>query len=167
MRVAVQKIEGVEDVTVSLNEGVAIVRFARANRVSATQVRQTIREKGFTPRDAHVRALGTIELRGDTLVLVIPGAGPAFTLRASAAMQAQLHEAIGRVIQLEGRIPEDDNGVPARVIEVSSIYDAGEPPLSLVGSRVLVPTAAPPPVSPAGCASRKASDPLACTPPGR
>ena len=128
MRVAVEKIEGVEDVTVSLNEGVAVVRFARANRVSVAQVRQTIREKGFTPRDAHVRALGSIELRGDTLVLVIPGAGAAFTLRASAAMQGQLQEAIGRVMQLEGRIPEDDNGVHARVIEVSSIHDGGEPP---------------------------------------
>lgn len=121
MRVAVEKIEGVEDVTVSLNEGVAVVRFARANRVSVAQVRQTIREKGFTPRDADVRALGTIELRGDTLVFVIPGAGPAFTMRASAAMQAQVREAVGRVIQLGGRIPQDEDGVPARIIEVRTV----------------------------------------------
>jgi hypothetical protein len=122
VRVAVEKIPGVEDVTVSLNDGMTVVRFARVNRATVSQVRRAIREKGFTPKDADVRVRGTVDLRGDTLVLVIPDVGTAIPLRAPPALREQLRETIGRVVEIEGRVPQDGTGpeTPA-IIELKTV----------------------------------------------
>ncbi|MBW3564521.1 MAG: heavy-metal-associated domain-containing protein [Acidobacteria bacterium] len=60
MRVALQKIEGVDSVRVSLNEGIADVRLKEGNEVTIEQVRQIATDSGFTPRGAEVEVAGTI-----------------------------------------------------------------------------------------------------------
>ncbi|MCI0432246.1 MAG: hypothetical protein L0271_01160 [Gemmatimonadetes bacterium] len=127
MRVAVEKIDGVADVEVKLNEGVAIVRLAPENRVSLAQVRRVIREKGFTPKDAELRAKGRVETRGDGLVLVVPGAAGVWTLAADASMRARLMERAGQLVDIAGRVPGDDERGDARAIEVRMLAEARTP----------------------------------------
>jgi copper chaperone CopZ len=122
VRVAVQKIPGVEEVKVSLNEGTTEIRFARANGATISQVRRAIREKGFTPKEADVRVRGTVELSGDTFVLVLPDSGDTFTLHASPSAREQLREAIGREVEALGRVPEDsERAGTAIILEVKSV----------------------------------------------
>lgn len=122
MRVAVEKIPGVEDVTVSLNEGMTVVRFSRVNRVTVSQVRRAIREKGFTPKDAEVHVRGRIEQRGDTFVLILPESGPVYTMRVPPSLRTSMLEMIGRDAQIEGGVAQDgaDGETPA-IIEVMSV----------------------------------------------
>jgi copper chaperone CopZ len=122
VRVAVQKIPGVEEVKVSLNEGMTEIRFARANGATISQVRRAIREKGFTPKEADVRVRGRVDLSGDTFLLVLPDSVDTFTLHASPAAREQLREAIDREVEAQGRVPEESERVgAARILEVKSI----------------------------------------------
>lgn len=114
MRVAVGKIDGVRDVKVSLNEGLATIQFAPSNHVSIDQVRKAIRSNGFTPRGADVRVAGTLETRGDTVFLTVPQAGDSFLLRdaagASDKVSALRNMKSSGLVQLEGNVPELQKG---------------------------------------------------------
>ena len=122
VRVAVEKIPGVEKVDVSLNEGVAVIRLAATNDVTVSQVRRIIRDKGFTPRDAQLRVRGRVEARDDEFVLLLPGPNRRYALRAGGALQSQLREAAGLDVVIEGRIPEDGAvDVSPATLEVSNV----------------------------------------------
>jgi copper chaperone CopZ len=126
VRVAVEKIQGVEEVSVSLNNGVAVVRLAPDNRVTVAQLRRVIREKGFTPRDAEVRVAGRLEARGNALVLVLPDVA-AYTLRTDQTFRAELQSYLGTEVAVEGRVPEDGEGnVTPMILEAKSV--ARRPP---------------------------------------
>jgi copper chaperone CopZ len=71
---------GAQTVTVSLNRGKAVVRFAPDSPVDLADVRDAIRKNGFTPKEATVRVTGRLvriggELRlqaGKTNFLLMP-----------------------------------------------------------------------------------------------
>lgn len=109
MRVALQKIDGVTTVAVSLNEGYAEIALAPANAVTVEQVRETIRANGFTPREARVRVRGTVDQRGDALVLHAAGgpfrlAGPEDILAGLAGVSG------GSAVTVEGLVPATADG---------------------------------------------------------
>jgi len=58
--VAVQKLDGVESVEVSLEKASADIRLKPGNRVTLPQLRKTIRQSGYPTKDAHVEARGTV-----------------------------------------------------------------------------------------------------------
>ena len=75
MRVAVQKIEGVESVDVSLEKGSADIRLKPGNRVTMTQLRQVIRKNGYPTKDAQIEARGkVVERNGEQLFDLLNGA---------------------------------------------------------------------------------------------
>jgi len=108
--VAVRKIEGVEAVEVSLNEGLAVIRFGAANDVTVDDVRQIIRRNGFTPKTAEIRVAGTVKERDGRLTLTTGGEDRAYALRespGSPGVLAQLAQAESeRLLVVEGLVPE-------------------------------------------------------------
>ncbi len=64
-----RKLQGVQKVTVSLNQGKAVVVFAPDSPTSLKQIRKTIRKNGFTPKDAMVHVAGRLAREGDALLL--------------------------------------------------------------------------------------------------
>ncbi len=113
MRVAVKKIDGIDAVEVSLNRGVVVIRLRPENRVTLEQVREAIRENGFTPKEAEVRARGTVVQDGGHLALALPGIGVAFHLAADSqapGVIGELDRARGQDVSLEGRVPETARG---------------------------------------------------------
>ena len=69
MRVAMQKVEGVKSVTVSLKEGVTVLELQEGNAVTLARIRTEIKNNGFVSKDAIVTARGaitgtTFEVRG-------------------------------------------------------------------------------------------------------
>jgi hypothetical protein len=68
-----QKVPGVTEVKVSLNEGLTIIDFAPDNKVTLPQLRQVIRNNGFVTNQSRIVARGalvnadgaaTFEIRG-------------------------------------------------------------------------------------------------------
>lgn len=75
----IQDIEGVQSITVSLNDGLALVRFEPNNRVTLETVRTAVTDVGFSPENAAVRINGTLSEEGDRWFL-IPSADERFLL---------------------------------------------------------------------------------------
>lgn len=109
MRVAVKKLDGVDSVDVSLNQGLAVIWFRPDNRITLEQVREAIRNNGFTPKDAELRVRGRVREDQGGLALELPGQRTRFRLEAHPSlpdMNQRLRAALlGPSVQLEGTIP--------------------------------------------------------------
>jgi copper chaperone CopZ len=110
VRVAVQKIEGVQSAEVSLNQGLATVRFRPNNVVTIEQVRGAIRKNGFTPKAARVRVTGTLTDHQGQPALALPGTSTLYVLREGSGGAAQVADlrrlALGTRVTIEGEVPE-------------------------------------------------------------
>jgi copper chaperone CopZ len=116
VRVAVTKLEGVTDAEVSLNEGRVRVDFAHDNRVTLAQLRSTIRDQGFSPREATLTLSAPIEERSGAMVAVLPGSGTTLTLVPKGSVRGRLAAAAGTTATLTGRLGEDrDDVTPDRL----------------------------------------------------
>ena len=131
MRVALTKIAGVESAEVSLNQGVAIVRFRPDNRVTVEQVREVVRSNGFTPKAADVRVRGRVIDQDGALALSVPGQNSVYRLLDhpdTAAAIPRVRASVGKTVVIEGTVPEmprrDD---PIEVLRVRGIAPSREP----------------------------------------
>ncbi|MGH7477006.1 MAG: heavy-metal-associated domain-containing protein [Longimicrobiales bacterium] len=113
VRVAVQKLPGVDTVAVSLNEGVASVRFAAEHRISIEQVREIIRSNGFTPKEAVVRIAGSVSERDGQAALRLPGRKEPYLLYRAAGAAPPVLPPLGARVVIAGRVPETPRGVSA------------------------------------------------------
>lgn len=117
VRVAIGKIDGVTSATVSLNEGMATVRFAPSHGVSIERIREAIRDYGFAPKEAEVRVAGILVRRGNTLALAVPGAGDSLLLEDApgAAGKTSSMQQLGpnAKVVVTGRVPASDSRSPA------------------------------------------------------
>jgi hypothetical protein len=59
MRVAMQKVDGITNVRVSLNEGLTILDPKPGNTVTLAKMRQIIKSNGFVSKEANVLARGS------------------------------------------------------------------------------------------------------------
>ena len=73
MRVAVQKLDGVESGEVSLQQKTADIRLRKGNRITLSQLRSVVKNAGFTAREANVSVVGTLVERGGKPALEITG----------------------------------------------------------------------------------------------
>ena len=64
MRVAVQKLQGVESVNVSLERASTDIQLRAGNSITLEQLRSIIKNNGFTPREATVTGVGRLIERG-------------------------------------------------------------------------------------------------------
>ena len=81
-----QKVDGVQSVRVSLNEGLTILDLKPGNTVTLAKLRQIIKDNGFVSKDASVLARGSASgERG----FVVSGTNEQLTLGASAQQIAE------------------------------------------------------------------------------
>jgi copper chaperone CopZ len=73
VRVAIQRLPGVEAVDVSLERAVVDIRLRAGNAITLAQVRDIIKRNGFTSKDAAVTAIGTLVERGGKAALEVSG----------------------------------------------------------------------------------------------
>ncbi len=110
---SLKKIQGVTEVTVSLNEGLVKMLLAPENRVTLKEIRQRILDNGFTPKEAMVRISGTIDTGASPLRLTTAG-NIIYVLAPSAAVgEADLGKlkamGSGSEIEVQGRIEAGAN----------------------------------------------------------
>jgi copper chaperone CopZ len=92
IRVAVQKVEGVESVELSLERAQADIRLRPENRVVLDDFRRIVKANGFEPRQAVVTVIGAAREAQGKLQLDV--AGTAQSLVVSAKSDAGAHQQI-------------------------------------------------------------------------
>jgi copper chaperone CopZ len=106
--VAIKKVEGVQKVEVSLNDGAADIQLKPGNKLTVDQLREIVRKNGFTAKDAVVTVAGklierngkpALHVTGPDLVLLLEGKG--------------FPERIGANVTLVGRLAETSEAANA------------------------------------------------------
>ena len=120
MSVAIRKLEGVESVEVSLNEGAADVTLKAGNRVDPERIRQVARDQGFTPKGADVRVAGRLVERKGKPALAVSSVDLVYEL-------AELPEAPGRLAELEKAAAGREVVVVGHLPETPARPDAEQP----------------------------------------
>jgi copper chaperone CopZ len=112
--VAIKKVDGVQDVKVSLNEGSAEVKLKDGNKVTVDQVRELIRKNGFTPKQSEVKVLGKVIERDGKPALDVTGLDLVYLLEGDAS---KLKGMIGKEVLVTGQLPEaTDKIIPPGVV---------------------------------------------------
>jgi copper chaperone CopZ len=109
VRVAIAKLEGVDTVIVSLNQGRATIRFKPQNRVTVEAVRAAIRDNGFTPKAAEVRLSGELTDYQGNPAVALPGTHALYVLSpgpaGGSALAALKDLPRGAAVSVVGEIP--------------------------------------------------------------
>ncbi len=131
MSVAIQKIQGVESVSVSLNKGLASIRLKPGNTVRIEQLREAVERNGFSPKDANVTALGQVVSVGGKLQFKVLGVDQTYDLLVDSAAR-QISEEVkretGKTVIIEGVIPAPHpprNAKAPLVIHLKAVRQAG------------------------------------------
>ena len=73
VRVAMQKLDGVSTVELSLERAQAEIGLKPDNRLTLDQFRQVVKRNGFEPKQAVVTAIGTVRELGGRMVFEVSG----------------------------------------------------------------------------------------------
>jgi copper chaperone CopZ len=130
VRVAVRKLEGVESVDVSLERGAATIALRPGNRITLPQLRQIIKNNGFTAKDATVTVIGTVVERGGKPALSVTGTDVVWLLAGSNAAYA---DAMQRVrapqtapVEAAGTVAAPANESQPEVLVVQALKAVGK-----------------------------------------
>jgi copper chaperone CopZ len=82
VRVAVRKLDGVESADVSLERASVVIGLRAGNQITLTQLRQIIKNNGFTAKEATVTVAGTLIERGGKPAFRITGTDIVWLLTA-------------------------------------------------------------------------------------
>jgi copper chaperone CopZ len=88
VRVAVRKLDGVESVEVSLERAAAAINLRPGNRITLSQLRQIIKNNGFTAKEATVTVVGMLTERGGKPALSVTGTDIMWLIGPRAANDA-------------------------------------------------------------------------------
>jgi hypothetical protein len=97
VRVGIQKLSGVESVTVSLEHASADVRLRPGNTITLSQLRTIIKNNGFTAKNATITAIGKIIERNGGPAVQISGIDTVLIVAADPRAPAALAGARDRM----------------------------------------------------------------------
>ena len=124
MRVALEKVDGVETVSVTLKRGVAHITLKEGNTVTLAGLRRIIKEAGYPSRDATVVVVGTVRGERARLTLEVSGTKEVFDLGAGEGRSlADVERRVDRSVELTGTIPAPDPKSVRERIQVQSVSD--------------------------------------------
>jgi len=109
VRVAVQKLSGVESVNVSLERASTDIQLRPGNSITLEQLRSIIKNNGFTAKEATVTVVGKLIERGGQPALEVTGTNTVMLIVADPKQPAMLKQVQDRLgakpaptIRLEG-----------------------------------------------------------------
>jgi len=101
---------GVESVTVSLNDGYAELLFSKDTATSLAEIREVIRNNGFSPRDASIRVYGRLALTAVGIAELQAGDSRYLLRTRDATLEETLNSRAGKRVELTGNVPADNAG---------------------------------------------------------
>jgi hypothetical protein len=87
--VAMRKVDGVQDATVSLKEGMTVLDLKPGNTVTLTKLREIIKNNGFVSKEATIVAAGQVLGEASPSVFVVGGTGERVPLVGQATGAGQ------------------------------------------------------------------------------
>jgi copper chaperone CopZ len=105
--VSLKKVEGVESVKVSLNEGLARIALKPRNTVRMEQLREVVEKNGFTPKEVRVAVRGEVISLDGQLYMKVTGLDQQYTLSAGPKAEKtedELKKMVGKTLLVEGMI---------------------------------------------------------------
>lgn len=121
VKIGLEKLEGVEQAQVSLNEGYTSLTLAADNSVTVEKIRQVIQDNGFTPKAATVVIIGRVERGIGGQLVLATSADQVYLLNAAPDKQALWQELqalpVGSSIEIEAGLTESD----ARTLTVLAV----------------------------------------------
>jgi hypothetical protein len=119
VRVALMKFSGVESADVSLNKGLASVKLKPGNNIRPSQFWEAIRKNGNTPKSTRVQVRGQVMAGGNQFK--VSGSEEVFELKAASSLLAQLKDAAGKTVTLEGMLTPGKDTKAAVPLEVQAV----------------------------------------------
>jgi hypothetical protein len=119
--VAFKGINGVENVNVSLNKGLADVDFKPGNTIGFRQLQDAIAKNGFTTKQSIVIVRGTVENMNGKYLLKVSSTPDSLELDGD---RSQLQAFAGKQVEVQGTIPEAPKGKVPDKIQVKKMEEA-------------------------------------------
>lgn len=93
------------------------------NALTLGELRNAIRERGFSPREAEVRATGRVEVTAGHPYLRLPGHPRPYRLVASDETGERLNAREGDAVVVIGSVPESEEGEDPATLRVIMVQD--------------------------------------------
>jgi copper chaperone CopZ len=125
--VAIKKVNGVDSVKVSLNEGVADIKLKDGNKVTIEQIRSIIRKNGFTPKESQARIAGRVVERNGKPALEVTRLDQVYLLADAPDAKGkveQLNGRMGKQVVLSGQFPETKSAEEPQTLLVQDVAPA-------------------------------------------
>ena len=115
VKVAVQKVDGVESVELSLERAEADIRLKPENRVSLDHFRRIVKGNGFEPREAKINASGAVRNAGGKLTFEVPGTAAPLVISSNGSVpavykQLESSAAGGGAVEITGTVERLPDG---------------------------------------------------------
>jgi len=124
VRVVLEKVEGIETVSVTLKRGVAHLTLKRGNRVTLADLRRVIKDAGYSSRDAAVSVIGTVRGERSRLTLEVSGTKEVFELSAGKERSlGDVERQIDRTVEVMGTITAPGANSGRERLQVQSVSD--------------------------------------------
>jgi copper chaperone CopZ len=123
VRGALQKFSGVEKVDVSLNKGMATVTLKPGNTVRLSDVWETVRKNGFTPKETKVAIRGEV-VGGTNTELKVTGSNEAYRLLPAPKAPKALDEVrryAEKTVTVEGTLQPSKDSKTAVPLMVTGV----------------------------------------------
>lgn len=120
VRGALQKVNGVESVDVSLNKGLATVKLKPGNTVHPQEFWEAVHKNGFTPKATRVLVRGSI---GGENQLKVTGTDQIFELKADSKTLEEVRRMAGKTITIEGALTPGQDLTKSVPLEVRSLRE--------------------------------------------
>ena len=121
MRVSIKAINGVDDVNVSLKQGLATVTMKPGNAATLKQLHDAVAKNGFTMKQTQVTVAGQLVNDGGKLRLKVSGTSDQLEIIPDG--KVDLTSFIGKTVEVAGTMPEGAKGQVPDKLQVKSIKE--------------------------------------------
>jgi copper chaperone CopZ len=123
VRVSLKAVPGVDSVDVSLEKGLAAVKMKPGNTTTLKQLNEAIAKNGFTMKDSSAVVAGTVAVTNGVATLTVTGSNDLLRLVPQSASAPSASTMVGKIVVVEGTIPEAGKGKAADSIRYQSITE--------------------------------------------
>lgn len=105
----IQKMEGVQSASVSLNKGLLVADLEENNQLTLKRIREAIKESGFQAREATVTVRGKVTRHNDGAYILETASQERFILRAENTTAFDKFSEAGQPYTVTGKAEENES----------------------------------------------------------
>jgi copper chaperone CopZ len=123
VRVSLKSVSGVDSVDVSLDKGLAVVKMKPDNTATLKQLNEAIARNGFTMKDSTATVAGLVVDSNGHAMLKVSGSNDLLQLVPQSTSAPVAVSLIGKLVLVEGTVPEAGKGKVPDAIRYQSITE--------------------------------------------